>query len=72
VCLHGGKCTGKRETTADSFHCLLVHNESHATAQEEALFDSGYYNGMNLEECVAPKPGLPCNVGLYVMENSPK
>jgi hypothetical protein len=39
---------------------------------EEALLTSGFYNGMNLEEWVAPKPGLPCRVGLYVMENSPK
>ena len=29
-----------------------------------------YFNGMNLEECVAPMPGFPCLTGLYEMENS--
>jgi hypothetical protein len=31
-----------------------------------------YFNGMNLDECVAPIPGLPCLTGLYEIENSPR
>lgn len=38
----------------------------------DILMKGVYFSGINLEECVAPIPGLPCLTGLYVIENSPR
>ena len=59
-----------------SMHVLLVKALTHVMPISEAIdisemcmadgftTETVYFSGMNLDECVAPMPGLPCFTGL--------